>query len=127
MNVIVNGKHYEHITTEITRKATIEYSENTGINIDGSMSLDPSGTRLGYALTLDSLFKDQNALQQLWNDLIIPRQKGISITMPYNDDDISFNAKVTDIEQGYSMTYNGERIWDKIRVSLESTTLNIEV
>lgn len=127
MNVIINGKHYEHITTEITRKATIEYSENTGVNLDGSMSLDPMGTRLGYTLTFDSFTKDQNALTQLWNDLIIPRKNGIEITMPYNNDEISFYAKINDIEQGYTTTYKNESIWDKITVLLESTTLNIEV
>lgn len=127
MNIIINGKRYEHITTNISRKATIEYSENTGTNIDGSMSLDPMGTRLGYILTIDSAFKDQNALQQLWDDIITPRRNGISITMPYNNADISFFAKVTDVEQGYVTTYNGKRIWDKIQVSFESTTLNLEV
>ncbi|MCI9085769.1 MAG: hypothetical protein HFE51_05025 [Clostridia bacterium] len=127
MNVIVNGKHYKHITTKITRKATIEYSENTGTNIDGSMSLDPMGTRLGYTLTFDSFTKDQNSLTQLWNDLIRPRQNGILITMPYNDSEISFYAKVNDVSQGYATTYKNERIWDKITVSFESTTLNIGV
>lgn len=127
MNVIINDKHYEHITTKLTRKATIEYSDNTGVNIDGSMSLDPMGTRLGYSLTFDSFTKDQNALQQLWNDLITPRQNGISITMPYNDDYITFNAKINDVAQEYATTYKEQRIWDKIGVSFESTTLNIEV
>lgn len=127
MNVIVNGRHYEHITTEITRKATIEYSENTGVNIDGSMSLDAMGTRIGYTLTFDSFTKDQTALMQLWNDLIKPRQKGIAITIPYNDDYISFMAKINEVGQEYKTTYKNERIWDKITVSFESTTLNIGV
>lgn len=127
MNIIVNGKHYEHITTNLTRKAKIEESENSGENLDGSLFSDVIGTRFTYVLTIDSAFKDQKALTQLWNDLIIPRQNGIPITMPYNNTEISFSAKVEEVEQGYVTTYNGKRIWDKIQVSFKSTTLNIEV
>lgn len=127
MKVVVNGKSYEHITTEITRKAKIEYSNNTGLTLAGTLSLDPLGTRLIYKLTFDSVFKDQEALENLWNDLIQPRRDGISITMPYNKTEVSFNAKIEDVEQGYKTTANGQRIWDKITVSFESTDLFIEV
>ena len=127
MKVIVNGKSYEHITTEITRKAKIEYSDNTGLTLAGTLSLDPLGTRLIYKLTFDSVFKDQEALENLWNDLIQPRRDGTPITMPYNKTEVSFNAKIEDVEQGYKTTSNGQRIWDKITVSFESTDLFIEV
>lgn len=126
MNVIVNNKHYEHITTELTRNATIEYSSNTGVTLANTISLDPLGTRLSYTLTFDSMFKDQNALEQLWGDLIQPRYGGVSVTMPYNRTEISFSAKIEEVEQGYVTTASGKRIWDKIEVTFESLTPILE-
>lgn len=122
MNIIVNNKQYSHITTELKRKATINYSSNTGETIANTLSLDPTSTRLSYTLTFDSMFKDQESLENLWNDLIVPRIEGISVVMPYNKTEISFKAKVNEIEQGYVTTIDGERIWDKINVTFESTT-----
>ena len=118
----MNNRRYEHITTEISRNAKIEYSGNTGTTLSNTLSLDPLGTRLTYTLTFDSVFKDQESLEKLWNDLIQPRIEGISVTMPYNKTEISFKAKVEDIEQGYVTTVNGQRIWDKIKVKFESLT-----
>lgn len=126
MRVIVNNKRYEHITTELTRKAKIEYSDNTGTTLANTLTLDPTGTRLTYSLTFDSAFKDQQALESLWNDLIIPRRNGIAITMPYNQTEISFKAKVENVEQGYTTTYKGDRVWDKISVDFESLTPFLE-
>lgn len=127
MIVTVNNRRYEHITTELSRSAKIEYSDNTGITLANTLSLDPLGTRLTYTLTFDSMFKDQEALEKLWNDLIQPRIGGISVTMPYNKTEISFKAKVEDVEQGYVTTVTGQRIWDKIEVKFESLTPFIEV
>ena len=73
------------------------------------------------------MFKDQEALENLWNDLIQPRIEGISVTMPYNKTEISFKAKVEDVEQAYVTTVNGQRLWDKIKVKFESLTPFIEV
>ena len=122
MNIIVNNKQYSRITTEMKRKATINYSSNTGETIANTLALDPISTRLSYSLTFDSMLKDQESLENLWNDLITPRIEGISVVMPYNKTEISFKAKVNEIEQGYVTTIDGERIWDKIKVTLESTT-----
>lgn len=127
MIVTVNNRRYEHITTEISRNAKIEYSDNTGTTLSNTLSLDPLGTRLSYTLTFDSVFKDQEALERLWNDLIQPRIEGISVTMPYNKTEISFKAKIEEVEQGYVTTVNGQRIWDKIKVKFESLTPFIEV
>ena len=127
MSIIVNNKSYDHITTELTRKAVIEYSDNTGKTLANTLSLDPLGTRLTYVLTFDSMLKDQQALESLWNDLIQPRLEGIHIIMPYNQTTVSFRAKVEDVEQGYVGTINNKKVWDKIKVNFESLTPFIEV
>lgn len=127
MNVKVNGKSYEHITTELKRQATINYSKNTGETIANTLSLDPTSTRLKYTLTFDSVLKDQVALENLWNDLIKPSRDGVRVVMPYNRDEIEFSAKVNTVSQSYMTTISGQRIWDKITVDFESLTPILEV
>ena len=127
MIITVNGRNYEHITTKLERQAKINYSKNTGETLANTLILDPLSTRLSYLLTFDSSLKDQQALERLWDDLIVPRVEGVSITMPYNQTTISFVAKVESVNQRYVSTIDGVQVWDKISVVFEAITPFLEV
>lgn len=118
----VNNHDYDHITTEIERAARIEYTDNTGVTLANTLRIDPKATRMSYTVTFDSVFKDQDALEQLWEDITTPRINGVKVTMPYNNAEITFYAKVEEVSQSYLTTANGKRIWDKITVTFESLT-----
>ena len=122
MKVQVNDHEYHHIVTEIERTAKIEYTDNTGVTLANTLRPDSKATRLSYTVTFDSVFKDQKALQQLWEDVSTPSIDGVKVVMPYNDTEIAFYAKVEEVTQSYMTTANKERIWDKITVTFEAMT-----
>lgn len=122
MKLQVNNHNYNHITTEIERIANIDYTENTGITLANTLRIDPKAARISYKVTFDSVCKDPKALEQLWEDITTPCIDGIKVTMPYNNSEITFYAKVEQVSQSYLATTNGKRIWDKITVTFESLT-----
>lgn len=122
MKVQVNNHDYNHITTEIERIANIDYTDNTGITLANTLRIDPKAARISYKVTFDSVCKDPKALEQLWEDITTPRIDGVKVSMPYNDSEITFYAKVEQVSQSYHTTINGKRIWDKITVTFESLT-----
>lgn len=119
MYVKINGKNFAPLVVELTRSAAIQYSENNGENLDGSMTLDPKGTKIAYDITIDSMYKDQKLLEDFWNEVIKPRTDGFLFEAPYNQGTISFRGYIDEeITQDLVSAINNTYVWDKIKLRI---------
>lgn len=119
MYIKINGKNYAPLIVGLTRKAKIQYSDNNGENLDGSMTLDPKGTKIYYEITIDSAYRDQELLQSFWDEIIKPRKEGFLFEAPYNQTTLSFRAYIDDeISQALISAINDTNLWDKITLNI---------
>lgn len=125
MQVLINGKNFSPLIVEISRKAQIIYSSNTGETLANTMNLDPKGTKIGYTITIDSAYKDQQLLEDFWNEIIKPRREGFRFVAPYNQTIIDFLAYAEGAEQSL-ISATGINLWGKISVNILPMNPQIE-
>lgn len=119
MEVKINGINYAHLVVDIKRKGRIIYSENRGTTIANTEILDPMGTKIYYSITIDSMYKDQNLLERLWNEITTPRTDGFEIEMPYNQKTLKFRGYVDDeFSQSLLQAFADRNIWGAITVDI---------
>lgn len=126
MYIKINNKNYAGLTTSLKRKATIIYSENSGDTLANTTTLDAKGTRIDYTITVDSMYKDQQLLEDFWNDIIKPRNEGFMVEFPYNQTTLRFRAFAETASQNYVQEHNGNNIWDSISVDIKTKQLQFE-
>ena len=92
---VINGKSYDVIVTAIEESFTILYTENTGRNLKGAMTLDPIGTFFSHKVTFKRCKENVQEFDRLYNFLTTPRYDGFDIEIVHNQTTIKYKAYVS--------------------------------
>lgn len=91
----VNSYEPNVIITELTRTAAVLDGENAGRVMDGSMVRDIIGTCYNYGFKISARLDDLDSYDELY-DIITAPDDSISLTVPYGQSLITFDAYVAD-------------------------------
>lgn len=118
---IVNGTAYDVIVTECVETFSILFSENTGRNtgIGAPMVLDPLGTFIGHKVTFQRKKGKEAEYDELFSFLATPRYDGIVVSLPHNQEVITYTAYVSQGEKALKRIDEnaGKTYWDKMTVN----------
>jgi hypothetical protein len=92
---VINGKSYDVIVTAIEESFSILYTENTGRNLQGSMTLDPIGTYFTHKVTFRRCKENVKEFDDLYDFLTTPRYDGFDIEIVHNQTTIKYKCYVS--------------------------------
>ncbi len=119
--VVIDGTSYDVAVSEITEGFTILYSENTGRSLadGGRMILDPIGTFFTHSVTFERKSGGEEAFDELYNFLSIPRSVGFDLRVVHNQETIEYEAYVSNAERRLMRVdpNTGKVYWDSLKVN----------
>lgn len=125
----IDGVKLDAINLEISRVAEVKASEISGMMLDKSWFSDVLGTYLRYELTLKMPYRSSRQYNVLFELLTEPRPYH-EFVLPYNDGEITLNARVEKISDVYTRMPGGKSYWKGLKVSVianhPSKTLTLE-
>lgn len=118
----IDGKRFNVTVTSIKQSGTILYSDNTGRTIatGAPMTLDPLGTFYNYTITVKRNGEDIKAYDELYDYVMKPRNKGMTITAPHNQKTISFEAYISSAEREVQQIdeKKGKTYWKEMTLTI---------
>lgn len=115
----IDGVEYPgvFVKSPIHRSFNVLDGENAGRTMDGRMQRDIIGTYYTYRLEFDSSLSDPEEYDALFEALSEPVDSH-TITVPYGQDVLTFDAYVANGEDDLSRIYRDEsRKWDNLAVN----------
>lgn len=115
----IDGVEYPgvFVKSPIHRSFNVLDGENAGRTMDGRMQRDIIGTYYTYRLEFDSSLSDPEEYDALFEALSEPVDSH-TITVPYGQDVLTFDAYVANGEDDLSRIYRNEsRKWDNLAVN----------
>ena len=104
----------------ISRKAVVESSNVSGTLIDGTYFSDVTATRLEYTITVAVPVGKEYDYAALYEALVSPVPEH-SITVPYNQTDITFKARIESVSDSFYREENGTKIWRGTKFTCKGT------
>lgn len=118
----IDGKRFNVVVTSIKESGTILYSDNTGrtIAIGAPMTLDPLGTFYNYSITVRRNGDNVDDYDKLYDYIMKPRYKGMTIKAPHNQGTIQFEAYISSAEREVSLIDEKKKktYWKEMTLSI---------
>ena len=93
--LVIDGKSYDVVVTAIEESFSILYTENTGRNTNGKMTLDPIGTYFTHKVTVKRSKDNYREFDELYNFISTPRYNGFMLEAAHNQKTIKYEAYVS--------------------------------
>lgn len=125
----IDGQRFNVIVTSIKESGTILYSDNTGrtMAVGAPMTLDPLGTFYNYTITIKRNGDDVDDYDRLYDYVMKPRYRGMTITAPHNQGTIQFEAYINAGEREVShIDDNDKKVYWK-EMNLTITAMKAQV
>lgn len=125
----IDGQKFNVTVTSIKESGTILYSDNTGrtLAVGAPMTLDPLGTFYNYLITVKRNGDDVDDYDKLYDYIMTPRYRGMTITAPHNQGTIQFEAYISAAEREVKrIDDNGKKVYWK-EMSLTITAMRAQV
>lgn len=125
----IDGQKFNVAVTSIKESGTILYSDNTGrtLAVGAPMTLDPLGTFYNYSITVKRNGDDVDDYDKLYDYIMTPRHRGMTITAPHNQGTIQFEAYISAAEREVKrIDDNGKKVYWK-EMSLTITAMRAQV
>lgn len=119
--ITIDGQTFDVGIINIERKATIE-KELIGTTIDGANHYNTTGTRYDYDVTFATKKMNIEEYNRLYEVLTAPVDTH-SVTMPYGQTTITFNASIVGASDNIIANYNNFRRWSELKISFDSAEL----
>lgn len=120
--VKIGGRSWDVLVTEISENFSILYSENTGrtMSVGAGMTLDPLGTFFGHKVTFSRRQGKENAYDELWNFVSIPRYDGIDVDIVHNQGTLKYKAYISQGERALKRIDEKTKkvYWDKFSLNI---------
>ena len=93
----IGGQTWNVRVLTVTQDANVLYTDNTGRTVakDAPITLDALGTFINYKLDIAPLKGYEKDYDALYDFVIIPRNYGIKVKMPYNQSTIEYDAYIS--------------------------------
>lgn len=116
--VVIDGNEFEIGIIKITRRASFS-QESLGITMDLKKHYDVRGTYYDY--DVEFFTKNMNVVDydNLYELLTLP-QESHTVTLPYGQSTITFEAKVTVAQDDLLFKYTPKTKWGGIKVTFEA-------
>jgi len=116
--VVIDGNEFEIGIIKITRRASFS-QESLGITMDLKKHYDVKGTYYDY--DVEFFTKNMNVVDydNLYELLTLP-QESHTVTLPYGQSTITFEAKVTVAQDDLLFKYTPKTKWGGIKVTFEA-------
>ncbi len=118
MNLIIDGQTFNVGIINVERKTRIE-KENKGTTLDGKVHYEVLGTYIDYIITISSRRTALSEYDRLYQLISSPIAEH-TITVPYNQSNITINANITVGNSSVIQDFNNYRMWGEIKISCES-------
>jgi len=93
-----DGKNYDILVTSLKRSFSKLSTDKSGRVQSGDMFIDIIGTFYNYTITVDRKSGSEDEYDRFWEDISAPKAF-VSVAFPYNQDELTFEAYVTQGEQ----------------------------
>nr|WP_325212936.1 hypothetical protein [uncultured Oscillibacter sp.] len=125
--VKIAGRYFDVYITAVKRSHEITDGENAGRTMppQALMIRDIIGTFIPYTITFETKKLAPGEYDALVETLSQPVDS-ISITMPYGQSEISFDAYVTKVEDELLSNIHGIRRWGNLQVTFTPMAPNIK-
>lgn len=116
--VVIDGNEFEIGIIKITRRASFS-QESLGVTMDLKKHYDVKGTYYDY--DVEFFTKNMNVVDydNLYELLTLP-QESHTVTLPYGQSTITFEAKVTVAQDDLLFKYTPKTKWGGIKVTFEA-------
>lgn len=125
----IDGQRFNCTVTSIKQSGTILYSDNTGrtMALGAPMTLDPLGTFYNYTITIKRNGDDVRDYDRLYDYIMKPRFRGMTIKAPHNQGTITFEAYISAAEREIQRINEtkGKTYWKQM--SLTITAMKAQV
>lgn len=125
----IDGQRFNVTVLSIKESGTILYSDNTGrtMAVGAPMTLDPLGTFYNYTITVKRNGDDLDDYDRLYDYVMKPRYKGMTITALHNQGTQTFEAYISAAEREVNyIDDNGENVYWK-EMTLTITAMKAQV
>lgn len=113
----VDGIEYKHIhVVSVKRSFSVLDGENAGRTMDGAMQRDIIGTYYNYSMEIDPDGSTPDEYNSLYEVLSAP-QNSHSISFPYGNSVLTFDAYISNGEDELWDSVNGENRWDNLSIN----------
>lgn len=112
--LVIDGKSYDIGIVKVTRKPNIE-KISLGMTLDGAYHNEPIGTYYDYTFTINTKTLSYSEYDRLYEVLTAPVEYH-SVTVPYGQGTITFDAEVEAGSDDLIANYNKFRKWGSIKV-----------
>jgi len=118
----INNRVWDVRVTALYRNFNILYTENTQrtLAVGALMHLDPLGAFHGHKIKFQRRGSNLQEFDELYNFLSTPRKTGIPVEIAFNQTTISYNAYVSNGEQGLKRIDKVKNIvyWDEFEINI---------
>lgn len=121
----MDGIAYNVHVSELTRKFSVQDTENAGRTQNGDMYREIIGTFYNYAMTVEPVGNDEQAMDDFWEAISQPKKSHVC-EFPYNQQTLTQKMYITSGEQKLiSMDGKGSH-WGAIQVSCIAMTARVK-
>lgn len=118
--IVIDDVTYKVGIIKITRTAS-QKLESLGTTLDLRKHYDVKGTYYNYEVELGTNNIDVGTYDELYEVLTSP-QESHTVTMPYGQSSITFEARVSVASDSLVKNYNTFKKWGSIKVTFEALT-----
>lgn len=116
--VVIDGNEFEIGVIKITRRASFS-QESLGITMDLKKHYDARGTYYDYDVEFYTRNMNVTDYDNLY-ELLTEPQESHTVTLPYGQTTITFEAKVTVAQDDMISRYTSKTKWGGIKVTFEA-------
>lgn len=118
----VDGTEFSKVhVVSLKRSFAVLDGENAGRTMDGAMQRDIIGTYYNYALEIDLADSSPEEYDALYEALSAPVDSH-TVTFPYGQSELSFEAYVSNGEDELFDIFNGENRWNNLTINFIAMT-----
>lgn len=114
----INGTPYDVGVILVVRKASIDV-DDLGVTMDGTKHYEAYGTYYDYEITINTRGMNVAEYDTLYEVLTAPVAYQ-SITVPYGQTDITFNARLKVANDSMVFNHTNKRKWSSLKITAEA-------
>lgn len=121
----MDGEAYNVRVSELTRKFSVQDTDNAGRTQNGDMYREIIGTFYNYSMTVEQMGDDRAAMDRFWEAISQPVKSHVCV-FPYNQKTITQRMYITGGQQQLIDMNSKRKRWGPIQVSCIAMTAKVK-
>ncbi|OUP59079.1 hypothetical protein [Butyricicoccus pullicaecorum] len=120
MTFVIDGQQYDLLVTSLERKATVKDGKNSTTTLSGEYKRDVTGTYYDYSMEIEFRTEDASQYDSLYEVLTAPQNQAHSVTLPYGQRTITFDAYISTSSDKIKVKRNSVTIWGGLSLEFKA-------